>query len=309
MEITMKDCIIIGAGPAGLTAGIYGVRAGLDLQIIEKFAPGGQVMNTFEVENYPGFVEPIAGWELMSAMEGQAKRLGVEVTNGDIESVEKIGEYFEVKLTDGTVVESKTVVAASGASLRKLGVPGEAEFMGKGVSYCATCDGAFFKDKVCAVIGGGDTALEEAYFLTRFASKVYIVHRRDEFRAVKAVEDRVMAEEIVEPVYDSVVSTINGDTKINSITVKNVKDNTEKNIDVDGVFIFIGYDANTQYLPKEITNDWGEIIVDMHMKTAIEGLYAAGDMRKDSLRQIVTACADGATAVMGAYEYIISLKK
>jgi len=305
----MKDCIIIGAGPAGLTAGIYGVRAGLDLQIIEKFAPGGQVMNTFEVENYPGFVEPIAGWELMSAMEGQAKRLGVEVTNGDIESVEKIGEYFEVKLTDGTVVESKTVVAASGASLRKLGVPGEAEFMGKGVSYCATCDGAFFKDKVCAVIGGGDTALEEAYFLTRFASKVYIVHRRDEFRAVKAVEDRVMAEEIVEPVYDSVVSTINGDTKINSITVKNVKDNTEKNIDVDGVFIFIGYDANTQYLPKEITNDWGEIIVDMHMKTAIEGLYAAGDMRKDSLRQIVTACADGATAVMGAYEYIISLKK
>lgn len=305
----MKDLCIIGAGPAGLTAAIYGIRAGLDLTVVEKLSPGGQVMNTYEVENYPGFEEPVPGWELMSKMESQTRRLGAEIVSGEVSSVRRDPEngVFTVSLADGPSMSSKTVISASGASYRRLKVPGEEEYLGHGVSFCATCDGAFFKDRVCAVIGGGDTALEEAHFLTRFAKKVYLVHRRDRFRGAKILQDRVLASDRIEPVYDTVVESIDGGTAVQGVTLKNVKTGKTSSLPVDGVFIFIGFTANTGYLPAEVIDGSGEVAVDSRMRTSVPGLFAAGDLRSGSRRQIVMAAADGATAALEAYDYILGL--
>jgi thioredoxin reductase (NADPH) len=305
----MKDLIIIGGGPAGLTAAIYGLRAGLDLVILEKFSPGGQVINTYEVENYPGFVEPVAGWELMQRMEEQARRLGVEVKNGQVLRVDRNEEEnaLEVGLAGGETMTARTVIMATGSTYKKLNVPGEAEFTGRGVSYCATCDGAFYRDKVTAVVGGGDTALEEAAFLTRFASKVYLIHRRDQFRASKIVQDRTLAMEKIEPVMNSIVESINGQDKVEGITIQHVNSCDPTTIEVDGVFIFIGYDSNTSCVDPALLNENGEVVVDQRMRTSVPGLFAAGDMRSSTRKQIVTACADGATAAMEAYDYIAAL--
>ncbi|HSA15196.1 MAG TPA: thioredoxin-disulfide reductase [Spirochaetota bacterium] len=307
----MKDLIIIGAGPAGLSAAIYGIRAGLDCLIIERYSPGGQVMNTDMVENYPGFVDPVGGWELMSRMEEQARRLGVEITSGDVVSVEKKSDAgsLVIGLAGGDQLEARTVIIATGASFRRLGVPGEAEFTGRGVSYCATCDGAFFKGREVVVVGGGDVALEEAHFLTRFASRVYLVHRRDEFRGAKILQDRVLADSKITTVMDTVVSSINGSQKVSGVLLKNRKTGDERELPVEGVFIFVGWDPNTGYLPAGLLNENREIIVDMNMNTKIPGLYAAGDIRSGSKRQIVMACADGATAALEAYNYLSSLQK
>jgi len=304
----MKDVIIIGAGPGGLSASIYAIRAGLDVQLLEKFSPGGQVMNTFEVENYPGFVDPVAGWELMSKMEEQAKRLGVQFEQGDVTAIQKNEEQniFTVRLTDNRVLESRTVIIATGASLKKLGVEGEEDFTGRGVSYCATCDGAFFKEKITAVVGGGDVALEEAVFLTRFADKVYIIHRRDEFRGTKILQQRLLDNEKIIPVYDTIVDSINGEGKVESISLTNKKTKEKQDLPVDGVFIFVGYAANTDFVQEELLNPQGEVVVDMEMRTAVTGLFAVGDVRSDSKRQIVMAAADGASAAMNAYEYIVN---
>ncbi len=307
----MKDLIIIGAGPAGLSAAIYGIRAGLDCLIIERYSPGGQVMNTDMVENYPGFVDPVGGWELMSRMEEQARRLGVEITSGDVVSVEKKSDAgsLVIGLAGGDQFEARTVIIATGASFRRLGVSGEAEFTGRGVSYCATCDGAFFKGREVVVVGGGDVALEEAHFLTRFASRVYLVHRRDEFRGAKILQDRVLADSKITTVMDTVVSSINGSQKVSGVLLKNRKTGDERELPVEGVFIFVGWDPNTGYLPAGLLNENREIIVDMNMNTKIPGLYAAGDIRSGSKRQIVMACADGATAALEAYNYLSSLQK
>ncbi len=305
----MKDLTIIGAGPAGLTAAIYGMRAGLDLLVVERLSPGGQVMNTYEIENYPGFVDPIPGWELVSSMENQAKRLGAEIISSDIAKVERDLEDGFIRLTpvDGEPIDSRAIIVASGTTLKKLGVPGEDEFIGRGVSYCATCDGAFYRDRITVVVGGGDTALEEALFLTSFAEKVYLVHRRDEFRGTKILQNRVLSNGKIEPVYDTIVTAIIGKEKVNAVTVENKKTGAEGEIKTDGVFLFIGYQPNTDFLPKEILNEKGEVMVDMGMKTSIEGVFAAGDLRVNSIRQVVAAAADGATAVMSAYEYITNL--
>ena len=298
----MKDLIILGAGPAGLTAAIYGMRAGLDLLVLEKFSPGGQVVNTYEVENYPGFAEPVPGWDLVSAMENQARRLGTEFATGEALEVTKSDNAFTIRLSDGEPLRARTVIAATGAALKKLGIPGEEQFFGRGVSYCATCDAAFYRDRVTAVIGGGDTALEEAHYLTRFSSKVHLIHRRNEFRGAKVLQDRVLASEKIVPVLGKVPVSVNGGAKVESITVKDVNSGNESVISVDGVFVFIGYTPNTSYLPPSLLNKAGEVIVDMQMRTSIPGLYAAGDLRCDSKRQIVMACADGATAALNAYE-------
>ncbi|MCU0822357.1 MAG: thioredoxin-disulfide reductase [Spirochaetes bacterium] len=301
----MKDLIIIGAGPAGLSAAIYGVRAGLDISVMEKFSPGGQVINTYEIENYPGFAEPVTGWELMSAMENQVKRLGVEILNGEAVSVEKGSDnIFSVSLSGKEMLRSRAVIAATGGRHKKLGVPGEEEFYGKGVSNCATCDGAFYKEKVTAVVGGGDTALEEAIFLTRFSSKVYLIHRRDRFRAAKILQDRVLSNKKIVPLYDTVVKSINGKNGVEGVTVTGKKTGKDSEIQCHGVFIFTGWDLNTGYLPKEVINGRGEVIIDSHAATPVPGLFAAGDIREGSRRQIVTACADGATAALSAYDYI-----
>ncbi len=305
----MKDLIIIGAGPAGLSAAIYGMRSGLDLVVLERLSPGGQVMNTYEVENYPGFVEPVAGWELMSHMEGQARRLGAEILGADVLSVARDAAdgMFTVTQSDGPAMRAKAVIAASGASYRRLKVPGEEEYIGHGVSFCATCDGAFYKNRVCAVIGGGDTALEEAHFLTRFASKVYLVHRRDQYRGVKVLQDRVAASSTIVPVLDSIVESINGSTAVESISLKHVKTGEISSLKVDGVFIFVGFDANTKCFPKDVLNEAGEVIADSKMRTSVPGLFAAGDLRSGSRRQIVMAAADGAVAALEVYDYILSL--
>ena len=304
----MKDLIILGAGPAGLTSSIYGMRAGLDLAVLEKFSPGGQVVNTFEVENYPGFVDPVPGWDLVSAMENQARRLGAEFISGEALEVIKDDwdNAFTIRIADGESLRTKTVIAATGASLKKLGIPGEEQFIGRGVSYCATCDGAFYKNRVTAVIGGGDTALEEAFFLTRFCDKVYLIHRRGEFRGAKILQDRVLGSKKIIPVLHALPLSINGESKVESITVTDVRNGENTILDLDGVFVFIGYVPNTSYLAGDLLNKAGEVIVDMEMRTSVRGLFAAGDLRSDSKRQIVTACADGATAALNAYEEILS---
>jgi thioredoxin reductase (NADPH) len=304
----MKELIIIGAGPAGLSAAIYGLRSGLDLVLVERLAPGGQVMSTYEVENYPGFVEPVAGWELMSRMENQARRLGAEIVSGDVVSINRnTGGSLALAMVDGSTMEAKTVIAATGASYRRLKVPGEVEHIGHGVSYCATCDGAFFKDRVCAVVGGGDTALEEAHFLTRFASKVYLIHRRNSLRGAKILQDRIFANDKIEPLYDTIVESIGGGTKVENLALKNMKTEKQYKLDVEGVFIFVGFVANSAYLPAEILDENCEVITDIAMKTNIPGLFGAGDLRSGSKRQIVMAAAEGATAALEAYEYILRL--
>ncbi|HPA71610.1 MAG TPA: FAD-dependent oxidoreductase, partial [Spirochaetota bacterium] len=265
----MKDLIILGAGPAGLAAAIYGMRAGLDLLVLEKFSPGGQVVNTYEVENYPGFAEPVPGWDLVSAMENQARRLGTEFATGEALEVTRDDTTFTIRLADGEPLQARTVIAATGAALKKLGVPGEEQFFGRGVSYCATCDAAFYRDRVTAVIGGGDTALEEAHYLTRFASKVHLIHRRNEFRGAKVLQDRVLASEKIVPVLGKVAVSVNGQSKVESITVKDVNSGNESVIPVDGVFVFIGYTPNTSYLSPTLLNKAGEVIVDMQMRTSI----------------------------------------
>ncbi len=304
----MKDLIIIGAGPAGLSAAIYGIRAGLDLLVLERFSPGGQVMNTYEVENYPGFAEPVKGWELMSAMENQARRLGAEIMSGEVKSVSKNEKdnIFAVELTDGKILQSKAVILACGSLHKYLNVPGEKEFTGKGVSYCATCDGAFFKDKVTAVVGGGNSALEEALFLTKFASRVYLIHRRECFRGSKVLQDRVLAEKKIETIYNTIITSINskGNDKVTSAVLKNKLTGEEKILELDGVFIFAGYKPNTGFLSKDMLNEKGEILADSNLRTKISGLFAAGDAREGSKRQIVMACADGATAALNAYDYL-----
>ena len=299
----MKDLVIIGGGPAGLTAGIYGMRAGLDLVLVEKFSPGGQVVNSYEIENYPGFPEPVEGWKLMSDMEEQTRRLGAEIISAEVLSVKKNDNIFTVSLSDGEI-QARSVIIAAGASNRKLNIPGEKEFLGRGVSYCATCDGAFYKDKVTVVAGGGDVALEEAFFLTRFASKVYLVHRREQFRGADILQKRVLNNEKIIPVLYTNIESINGEAGVKSISVKNAVTGEKSTIQTDGVFIFIGYDPNTSFVDRELLNDQKEIIVDMNMQTREEGLFAAGDIRSGSKRQIVMAAADGATAVLSAYEYL-----
>lgn len=302
----MKDLIIIGAGPGGLSAAIYGKRAGLDLLVIEKFAPGGQVMNTAEVENYPGFVEPIAGWELVSAMENQARRLEAEIVSAEIANIEKDdkNDKFIIKSATGEIFESKAVIVATGSNWRKLGVPGELELASKGVSYCATCDGAFFKDKITAVVGGGNTALDEAIFLTKFSSKVYLIHRRDKFRGSEALQKVVKDNPRIEIVHSHVVETINGTDKVESITVSSTLGEETQDIAIDGIFIFVGVNPQTEFLPDQVLDENKMVKVNMQMETPIAGLYAIGDIRQNSRRQIVTAAGDGAVAAMSAYEYI-----
>lgn len=302
----MKDLVIIGSGPGGMSAAIYAIRSGMDFLILEKGAPGGQILNTSDVENYPGFIDPVAGFELADKMHDQCKRLGAEFKNSEALGLKKENGVFKIETSDG-IIESKTVIAVTGSSNRKLAVPGEAEFTGRGVSYCATCDGAFYRGKTVAAVGGGNAALEEAIFLTRFADKVYLIHRRDKFRADHIVIERVKSNPKIEIICDSIIEKINGAEKVTSVSILNKKNESRSELKLDGVFIFIGYNPNNKILPKEILNEWGEAEVDMNMQTSIEGLFAAGDIRSGSKKQILMACADGATAAMSAYDYLSSL--
>lgn len=290
----MYDTIIIGAGPAGLTAGIYARRGGLTTVIIEKQSVGGQAQNAADIQNYPG-IPSTSGFDLCYAMMNQCTTFGANFVFDTISQINLDGEVKKVTLASGAEIEGKTVIIASGASARKLGVENENEFIGKGVSYCATCDGAFFKGKTVAVIGGGNTAAEDALYLKKLAKKVYLVHRRDALRADKILCDR-LEKSGVSIIWNSVVESLSGEDKIAQVTLKNIKTGALTPLSVDGVFVAIGEIPNSQLFENVEKTPSGYIVTNDVMRTNIHGVYAVGDVREKSLRQVVTACADGAIA-------------
>lgn len=304
----MEDLIIIGAAPAGLTAGLYAARARLKTVLLEKLLPGGQLMTTDLVENYPGFPDGVSGFELVDRMKRQVEKFDLEIRNQEVKRLE-LSRERKVVFTDSEELETKALILACGATPRKLGIEGETLLIGKGVSYCATCDGPFYRDQEVVVVGGGDTAVEEALFLTRFARKVYLVHRRDELRAVKLLQERAFASEKIEFIWNSIPIGITGSTGVEGIELKNVQTNQETLLKVDGVFIFIGYDPNNELIQNQLDLDeYGFVLTDNDMQTSIPGVFAAGDIRSKMLRQVVTAVGEGATAAYAAEKHIESLE-
>ena len=302
------DVAIIGAGPAGMTAAVYASRANLSTVMIERGMPGGQMANTEEVENFPGF-EMVTGPDLSTKMFEHAKKFGAKYQYGDIKSVEDKGDYKVVDLGNSQIT-AHVVIITTGAEYKKIGVPGEQELGGRGVSYCAVCDGAFFKGKKLFVIGGGDSAVEEGTFLTKFADSVTIVHRRDELRAQKILQDRAFKNDKIDFIWSHTLKTINEkDGKVGSVTLASTVDGTEQTLDADGIFVYIGMKPLTApFKNLGITNDVGYILTDEEMQTSIPGIYAAGDVREKGLRQIVTATGDGSIAAQNAQAYIEELK-
>ncbi|MBB2181564.1 thioredoxin-disulfide reductase [Lachnospiraceae bacterium MD1] len=302
------DVIIIGSGPAGLAAAIYAKRAELNVIVIEKAGlSGGQIINTYEVDNYPG-TPGISGFDLSMKFREHADKLETTFVNGEVMKFELEDNIKVVTMDDGTEYRAKTVVIAAGGTPRRLGVEGEEKLSGMGVSYCATCDGAFFKNKSVAVVGGGDVAVEDAIFLARICKQVYVIHRRDEFRASKSITSRLLAMENVTILWDSVVEKINGEDKVESVTVKNKKTDETKEVEVAGVFIAVGYSPNSEvYKHVVATDDWGYIIAGENCVTDKPGIYAAGDIRTKELRQIITAAADGANAITAVEKYLNQL--
>lgn len=299
-----KELVIIGGGPAGYTAGLYAARADINAILFERGMPGGQAATTEWLENYPGFPGGIGGIDLAMKMDEQARSFGLEVVTADVEKLERAGEVFIVHTTQGPV-QTKAVILATGASPQVLGVKGESKFHGRGVSYCATCDGAFFRDKTVAVVGGGDAAVEEALFLTKFAAKVYLIHRRGELRATKLIQKRAMDNPKIEFLWHSVVEEIVGDQKVEAVKVKQVPSGELQTVAVDGVFIYVGTRANSGLVQDLVqTDERGYIITDEQMATSIPGLFIAGDVRRKPLRQVVTAVADGAIAAMEVEKYL-----
>jgi thioredoxin reductase (NADPH) len=303
----MYDVIIIGAGPAGLTAGLYNARARLSVLLLERLAPGGQVLTTDWVENYPGFPDGVSGFELMDRMKTQAERFGLKIQNEEVTGIELSEKRKAVFLNSGKL-ESKTIILACGATWKKLGIEGEDRLMGRGISFCATCDGPFYRDEEVAVIGGGDTAVEEAIFLTRFVKKIYLVHRRDKLRATKLLQERAMSEEKITLVWDTVPLRILGQNSVEAIEMRNVKTGDVQRKEVKGVFVFIGTIPNTELVKGSVRLDEnGFILTDDKMQTSIPGVFAAGDIRSKLFRQISTAVGEGAAASYSAEKYLESL--
>jgi thioredoxin reductase (NADPH) len=303
------DLVIIGGGPAGLTAGLYAARARLNVILLEKVVPGGQVVTTDWVENYPGFPEGISGPDLVQKMTAQVQKFDLKIETNAVVSMDLSEPIKKITLSD-RVITTHAIIIASGASPKKLGVPGEDTFYGKGVSACATCDGPFFKDSVVAAVGGGDTAVQESLFLTKFAKKVYLIHRRDQLRAEAILQERALANEKIEFLWDSVLTGIKGLTDVEKISVQNLKTGDTKEIAVDGCFIWVGILPNSDFLPEVVELDqYGFIIVDTNMQTSVAGVYAAGDVRSTPLRQIATAVGDAAIAAFSAEHYLQNVKE
>jgi thioredoxin reductase (NADPH) len=303
------DIVIVGGGPGGLTAGLYGARAKRKTVTLEKYLPGGQIANTEEVEDYPGF-ERISGADLAAKMAEQAKKFGLEIESEEVVEVYVDGDDRIVRSASGAVYRAKTVILSTGGSPVKLNVPGEKEYAGKGVSYCAICDGPFFRDQVIAVVGGGDAAVEEANFLTKFGSKVYIIHRRDKLRAQKIIQQRAFDNPRIEVVWDSVVESINGnDKQVTNLSLKNVKTGEKSTLEVGAVFVFIGFRPNSNITREALRKDQGGyILTNERMETSIKGIYACGDVRAQLVRQITNAVGDATTAAVAAEKYIEELE-
>lgn len=304
-----RDLVIVGAGPAGLTAGIYAGRAGLNVAVFERQYPGGQAFVTDLIENYPGFPDGISGYELAERMRNQAEAFGVEiVTDNEVLAVEDdaASEHKLVRTASGSAVAALAIIIATGATYRKLGVTGEDRFWGKGISSCATCDAALYRDKHVVVVGGGDTALQEALFLARFVGKLTLIHRRDRLRAAKILQDRIF--ELAPKVqfrWNSVLTAVSGREYIESVSARNVQTGETDVISCDGVFIFVGFVPNSQFVSGYVdTDESGNIITDESMATSVKGVFACGDVRKNALRQVVSACGEGAVAAVAAQHYI-----
>jgi thioredoxin reductase (NADPH) len=301
------EMIIVGGGPAGLTAGLYARRSRINTLLIEKLIPGGQVLTTDWVDNYPGFPEGISGFDLVEKMRQQAERFELPIISDEIVSLSIQGPDKILKGTQGTY-RTKTLVIASGAAHKKLGVPGEGLLGGKGISYCATCDGPFFRDQEIAVVGGGDTAVQEALYLTRFAKKIYLIHRRDQLRACKILQEKALANPVIQPVWNAQVESILGTDSVEEVRIKKVDDSPGQTLPVTGIFIFVGILPNTDWLKGTLSLDTqGFIRTNDRLATSVQGIFAAGDVRKKLLRQISTAVGDGATSVFAAERYLETL--
>lgn len=302
------EVIIIGGGPAGLTAGLYIARARVDALLIERLAAGGQVLLTDWIENYPAYPDGISGIDLIQKMVSQVQKFGLDMSTGVVESIGLAGTVKKVKV-DSNVLSCRCVIIATGAQPKRLGVEGESDLIGRGVSFCATCDGPFFKDQEIAVVGGGDTAIQEALFLTKFARKVLVIHRRNRLRATVILQERVFSNEKIEFVWDTVVEKILGSDGVEGLTLRNVKTNSHSVLPVQGVFIFIGVKPNTDFIKDfPILNQDGFIVTNGNMETSIPGIFAAGDVRDKFFRQISTAVGDGAVAAFSAEKYIENLE-
>jgi len=294
----MYDIIIIGAGPAGLSAGIYASRLGANTLILEKLMPGGQITISSEIENYPGVCEVKSGLELMSCWPEQAKKFGATIRCEEVKEIKK-EEIFIIKTAHQTH-KAKAIIVATGSTHKKAGFEGEVDFIGRGVSYCAVCDGPFYKDKIVAVIGGGDTALEEALYLSKIAKKVYLIHRRDKFRASPITQKKVFNTPNIEIIFNETVKKVFGKEFVEGIILS-----SNRVLKVDGVFVFVGMQVNNE-LVKDLVelNEYGEVMVDLNMKSSLDGLYAAGDIRQNSVKQVISAAGDGAVAAINAVKYI-----
>jgi len=316
MQEVKTDLLIIGAGPGGLSAALYARRAGLDFEIVEKKMAGGQIINTASVENYPGFKDDISGYELAQNLLGHCKRFDIEVREyfavNSIESVNtrKKDKSYHFKCPgDEKLIWTKSVIMATGASPDRLNVEGESGLIGKGISFCATCDGVLYRDREVAVVGGGNTAIEEAIFLTKFAKKVYIIHRRNELRAVEILKDRVLKNKKIEFLWDSVVEKFIGKNKLEEILIRNKKENKTYKLKVDGVFEYIGWKPNSELVKDLVELDEKNfIITNFKMETSLPGIFAVGDVRNTPLRQVITAVADGAIAAIYVDRFLYSLE-
>ncbi|GAB4117536.1 MAG: thioredoxin-disulfide reductase [Candidatus Caldatribacteriota bacterium] len=306
----LYDVVIIGGGPAGLTAGIYLSRARMNAVLIEKALPGGQAILTEKIENYPGFPEGVGGPELMQKMEEQALKFGLKIEYQEVKEIKnQLNNQVKLIQTDQKIYQTLAIIVASGAEAKKLGVPGEEELRGKGVSYCATCDAPFFQDKEVVVVGGGDTAIEEALYLAKFAREITVVHRRDRLRATRILQERAFKNKKIKFIWDSVLTSIQGQSKVEGVFLKNLKTGVEKEISCQGVFLFVGYSPNTKFLEGIVQLDEKKyIITDSEMTTSQVGIYACGDVRSKNLRQVITACGEGASAAFNVEKYIEELK-
>jgi thioredoxin reductase (NADPH) len=294
------DALVIGGGPAGMTAALYLLRAGVNMAWVEKLAPGGQVLMTEMIENYPGFPKGVRGYELADLFAAHLEAFSYDKYSDEVLVIKPMRGRNEIRIGKEWV-RSKTVIICSGAKHRSLGVPGESRLSGKGVSYCAICDGQFFRDQVVVAVGGGDTALEETLYLSKIVRRIYLVHRRDAFRGTKIYQDKIVAEPKVELILNSIVTEILGDTEVKGVKLKNLVDGTESSLEANGVFIWVGIIPQVDFLPQELTRDpAGFIITDTDMRTNLPGIFAAGDVRSKLCRQVTTAVGDGATAAYAA---------
>jgi thioredoxin reductase (NADPH) len=303
--LKQTEILIVGAGPAGLTAGIYTARAGHKVLLIEKGISGGQMALTSEVENYPGFAQQVTGMELAQTMEQQAVRFGCEITNAEVTGIAAAADGFEISTTTDPI-KAAAVIVCSGVKPKQIGAPGEKELLGRGVSYCAVCDGPLFKGKEVAVVGGGDSALEEALYLANIAARVHVIHRRDEFRACRCAQDRLAERSNVSYHLSSVIEAVNGNQRVESLSLKELKSGSTSTLPVNGLFIYAGWLPNSGWCSNLVALDQtGDIKTDDRLRTNVPGIFAAGDVRNTPLRQVATAVGDGALAAMSAHDYLI----